>query len=194
MADTWRKGARDVLDRVARGEVSYTILDDVHRSVLDHLIRDFSLKDLTDEDRHRLVLTWHHLPAWPDAVDGLARLRAHYILTTLSNGGMAHQVDVVRFAKLPFDCILSTELVKTYKPDPRVYQLVPSLLRVRAEKAMMVASHGYDLSAAAAQGFRTAFIQRPYEWGRGKSEEPPSNVDIVAQDFNDLASRLDAFV
>jgi antitoxin YefM len=56
------------------------------------------------------------------------------------------------------DCILSTELVKSYKPDPRTYQLVPSLLAVRPEQVVMVAAHPYDLAAAAEQGFRTAFV------------------------------------
>ena len=50
------------------------------------------------------------------------------MLATLSNGGMALLVNLARAAGLPFDCILSTELVKSYKPDPRTYQLVPSLL------------------------------------------------------------------
>ena len=125
-------------------------------------------------------------------MDGLARLRSQYILTTLSNGGVAHQVDVARFAHLRFDCILSTELVKTYKPDPRVYQLVPSLLRVRPEGAMIVASHPYDLAAAAAQGFRTAFVRRQDEWGTGKAEEPSFTVDVLADDFLDLAVKLDS--
>ncbi|HET9849659.1 MAG TPA: haloacid dehalogenase type II [Candidatus Dormibacteraeota bacterium] len=192
VADAWRKGARVVLDRVARGETPYTVLDDVHRSVLDGFAEEFSLTDLSESDRQRLVSTWHRLPAWPDAVEGLTRLRSQYILTTLSNGGMAHQVDVARFAHLHFDCILSTELVKTYKPNPRVYELVPSLLRVRPEEAMMVASHPYDLAAAASQGFRTAFVRRPKEWGTGKSEEPNFPVDIAAHDFIDLARKLDS--
>ena len=181
-----------MLDRVAHGNMPYSVLDDVHRSVLDALLIEFSLTDLTEPERERLVLAWHRLPAWPDVMDGLTRLRSQFILTTLSNGGMAHQVDLARFAHLRFDCILSTELVKTYKPDPRVYQLVPSLLRIRADQAMMVASHGYDLSAAAAQGFRTALVHRPQEWGTGQSEEPEPKVDIVAEDFNDLASQLNA--
>ena len=179
-----------VLDRVARGDLSYSVLDDVHRSVLDGLIEEFSLTDLTVTERELLVSAWHRLPPWPDVVDGLTRLHSQYILTTLSNGGVAHQVDVVRFAHLRFDCILSTELVRTYKPDPRVYQLVPSLLRIRPEEAMMVASHPYDLAAAAGHGFRTAFVRRPKEWGTGKSEEPDFPVDIAADDFVDLAARL----
>jgi 2-haloacid dehalogenase len=188
-ADAWRRRARELLDRVAQRKMRYRIMDDVHRLALDELAKKFALS-LSEAERERLVSAWHRLPAWPDAVTGLNRLRAAYVVTTLSNGGLAHQVHVARFATLPFDCILATELVKTYKPDPRVYQLVPSLFHVPAERVMMVASHPYDLAAAAGQGFRTAFVSRPQEWGDGKPEEPDFSVDIAANDFLDLAAKL----
>ncbi len=54
----------------------------------------------------------------------------------------------------------------------------------------MVASHAYDLSAAAEHGMRTAFVRRSLEWGTGKAEIPEFPVDVVAEDFVDLASRL----
>ena len=102
------------------------------------------------------------------------------------------RVGLIRLGHLPFDCILSTELVKTYKPDPSVYRLVPDLLAVRPEQAMMVAAHAYDLAAAAQLGIRTAFVRRPQEWGTGKTQDPDFPVDILANDFVDLASQLGA--
>jgi len=57
---------------------------------------------------------------------------------------------------------------------------------------MMVASHPYDLAAAAEQGMRTAFVRRPQEWGKGKADNPDFRVDIIAEDFLDLASQLGA--
>ena len=53
-----------------------------------------------------------------------------------------------------------------------------------------MASHAYDLAAAAGQGMRTAFVRRPHEWGTGKPEPLDISVDIVADDFLDLASQL----
>lgn len=170
----------------------WRVLDEMHRSALDDIVGDFSLEGLSAEDRQRLVQAWHHLTPWPDAVNGLSRLRERFVVSTLSNGGMAHLVDVIRFASLPFDCILSTELLKAYKPDPRTYQLVPTLLRVQPNQVLMVASHMYDLRAAADQGFQTAFVRRPQEWSGAKSEVPDSTVDIVADNFLDLAAKLDS--
>jgi hypothetical protein len=39
---------------------------------------------------------------------------------------------------------------------------------------------------------RTAFVRRPQEWGTGKPEALDISVDIVADDFIDLASKLGA--
>jgi 2-haloacid dehalogenase len=190
-ADAWRRRAQELWAAVYRRETPYAVLDELHAQALDELAGRFGLSSLDHSDRQRLVLAWHRLPAWPEVLRAMTRLHQRYVLTTLSNGGIAHLVDTARSAKLPFDCILSTELLKTYKPDPRVYQLVPTLLRVSPEQAMMVASHPYDLSAAAGQGLRTAFIRRPQEWGTGKVEHAPDfPVDIDAADFNELASQL----
>jgi 2-haloacid dehalogenase len=189
-ADGWRSKYLPYLSRIRSGEMRWQVLDGVHRASLGELIGELSIKSLTEADLDRLVFAWHHLPPWPDAVGGMSRLRSRYVLTTLSNGGMAHLVDLNRAAHLPFDSVLSVELVRTYKPDPRVYRLVPDLLAVRPEQSMMVASHSYDLAAAAGEGMRTAFVRRPHEWGTGKPEKLEISVDIVADDFLDLASQL----
>jgi 2-haloacid dehalogenase len=191
-ADGWRSKYLPYLSRIRSGEMPWQVLDGVHRASLGELIGELSIKSLTEADLDRLVFAWHHLPPWPDAVRGMSRLRSRYVLTTLSNGGTAHLVDLNRAAHLPFDCVLSVELVRTYKPDPRVYRLVPDLLAVRPGESMMVASHSYDLAAAAGEGMRTAFVRRPQEWGTGKPEKLDISVDIVADDFLDLASQLGA--
>jgi 2-haloacid dehalogenase len=192
IADAWRRRYQPFLDRVRRGEAPWQRLDDLHRAGLQEVVTEFSLTWLSETDLDRLVATWHHLTPWPDAVAGITRLRSRFVLTTLSNGGIALLVDLARSGQLPFDCILSSELVKSYKPDPPIYQLVPDLLAVRPEQAMMVASHAYDLAAAAEYGMRTAFVRRPQEWGTGKTEDPNFRVDVLADDFLDLASQLGA--
>src|SRR5260370_18129744 len=131
-ADACRKRERPFLDRGGRGEMSVEVLDNLHRSALREVVAEFSLQLLTETELDRLVFAWHHLPPWPDAVAGLTRLRSHFVLTTLSNGGMALLVNLARTGSLPFDCILSTELVKSYKPEPAVYRLVADLPAVRA--------------------------------------------------------------
>ncbi|MEO6795489.1 MAG: haloacid dehalogenase type II [Candidatus Dormibacter sp.] len=190
LADTWRRRYQPFIERVRRREIAWAVLDDLHRAALKELVGEVGLSALTEADLDRLVLAWHRLPPWSDASAGLSRLRDRYVTATLSNGNMSLLVDLARHGFLNFDCILSTELVQTYKPDPRTYQMVSRLLAVQPQQVMMVAAHPYDLSAAAAEGLRTAFVRRPQEWGRGVTEAPAFPVDIMAEDFNDLATQL----
>ena len=59
---------------------------------------------------------------------------------------------------------------------------------------MMVAAHNDDLRAAAALGFRTAFVRRPDEYGPGQARDlrAEEDFDVVAEDFIELAEALGA--
>ena len=193
-ADAWRGRYGPSMDRVRRGEIGWTALDELHRGSLDELLDGSPLAVLGPVEREELSLAWHRLRPWPDAVEGLRRLRGRFVLSTLSNGNVALLVDLARFGNLSFDCILSAELCRAYKPDPRTYRLPPTLLRLRPDQVLMVAAHPDDLRAAAGEGLRTAYVRRPLEWGTGR---PPSTVpadafDVVAGDFGDLADQLGA--
>lgn len=190
-ADAWRGRYGPSMDRVRRGEIEWTALDDLHRASLDDLLPGFDLDGLDEAGRQQLNLAWHRLRPWPEAVEGLERMRGRHVLCTLSNGNVALLVDLIRFGGLPFDCVLSAELCRAYKPDPRTYRMVPELLRLRPEQVMLVAAHPSDLRAAAAEGLRTAFVSRPLEWGEGGAHETPAGAfDVVAEDFLALAERL----
>src|SRR5207244_3524053 len=115
--------------RIRNGEMPWQVLDGVHRASLVELVRELSLQSLTGADLDRLVHAWHHLPAWPDSAEGMSRFRSGSVLTTLSNVGMAHLVDINLAALLPFDCVLSTGLVRLCKLTPRAAQPAPRHLR-----------------------------------------------------------------
>ena len=147
---------------------------------------------LSEADKEHLNRVWHRLTAWPDAVAGLTRLRARYVLATLSNGNVALLTNMAKYAGLPWDCILSGELMKHYKPDPEVYLGAASLLGLRLEQVMMVAAHKGDLRAAQAAGLQTAFVPRPMEHGPERMPDltPDPAFTVHAVDFNDLAAKL----
>lgn len=193
-ADAWRAQYRPNMDRVARGELPWMNLDALHRRALDELLAQFGVTTLDEEEKRRLNRVWHRLRPWPDAVAGLTRLRAKYILTTLSNGNVALLVDMARHAGLPWDVIFSAELTQTYKPDPRAYQMTYRLLDLRPDEVMLVAAHPDDLRAARGQGLRACFVPRPLE--SGPQAQPPTiaepEVDLVAGDFVELARLLGA--
>lgn len=189
--DRWRAGYQPAMDRIREGEADWANIDTLHRQILDELLIEFDIQGLTEAEKDELNNVWHRLSPWEDAVDGIKKLRQDVITTTLSNGNMSLLVDLSKNAGLQWDCILSAELVKHYKPDLETYQMACDLMGVVAERAMMVASHRGDLLASQQIGMRTAFVQRPLEYGpNGIQEKPGESFDLIVSDFHDLHRQL----
>jgi 2-haloacid dehalogenase len=191
-ADTWRGAYRPSMDRVRRGELPWTNLDTLHRMVLNELLVKFGVSGLSEADLDHLNRVWHRLDPWPDAVEGLTRLRRRFVLATLSNGNVALLTNMAKHGGLPWDCILSAELAKHYKPDPETYLTAADLLGLAPTQVMMVAAHKDDLRAAQRVGLKAAFVTRPYERGPDHTPDltPAPGFDVNASDFNDLAGKL----
>ena len=193
VANAWRALYQPTLRQVTDGGRPFQPLDVLHRMMLDQLAGERGLDALTGADRDELVRAWHQLTPWPDSGPGLTALRERHFLSPLSNGGLGLLTRLARFAGLPFDCIVSAELARSYKPDPRVYQLIPGYFGIAPDRVLMVACHPGDLEAAAAQGLRTGYIPRPAEWGPGgTAPAPPAGVDFAAGDLIELAAQVGA--
>lgn len=192
-ADAWRGEYAPSMNRVRGGEMPWTSLDGLHRESLGRLLDRFGVASLSEEEKDELNHAWHRLDPWPDSVPGLQRLRERYVIAPLSNGNVSLLVEMARRAGIPWDVILSAELVRHYKPDPETYLDSASLLDLNPGEVMMTAAHPDDLRAAAALGFRTAYVHRPLEWGPHK--EPPerpteTEFDLVTESIEELADRL----
>ncbi len=192
-ADAWRALYQPSLERVRRGELPWTRLDDLHRMALERIMPDFGLTGLGEEQIDHLNRAWHRLDPWPDAVDALTRLKRKFILATLSNGNVALLVNMAKRAGLPWDAVLGAEVARHYKPQPEAYLRTADLLGLKPEQCMMVAAHNSDLIAAGALGFKTAFVFRRTEHGPNQTTDlaPQRDFDIIAGDLADLAGRLD---
>ena len=123
---------------------------------------------------------------------GLTRLKRRFVIGPLSNGNFALLTNMAKHAGLPWDVNLSCELYRAYKPQPETYRGAAGLLGLAPAETMLVAAHYSDLQAARACGLRTAYVHRPREFGDKPKNDLPSDpkVDLVANDFEELASRL----
>jgi 2-haloacid dehalogenase len=194
-ADAWRGRYQPSMERVRSGERPWVPLDVLHRESLDELLAEHGLGGAAEADRAALTLAWHRLDPWPDAVPGLLRLRRSRVIAPLSNGNVALLVDMARRAGLPWDLVLSAELVERYKPHREAYLSAPRLLALEPPQVLMVAAHVGDLVAARGCGLRTALVRRPDEWGPGgRAEEagPDDGIDLVVDSFVELADALGA--
>ena len=194
VTDAWRAGYQPAMDRVRKGELPWTHIDVLHRMVLDKLLVEFKVTGLSEADTDHVNKVWHRLNGWPDSVEGLTRLKRKFIISTLSNGNTGLLVDMAKHAGLPWDCVLSADTFKAYKPDPKTYLGAAETFGVPPAQVMMVAAHNSDLVAASKQGLRTAFVARPTEYGPHQTRDFKADhgFDVVATDFIDLAAKLGA--
>ncbi|MFJ9174416.1 haloacid dehalogenase type II [Streptomyces sp. NPDC102360] len=136
----------------------------------------------------QLALAGRRLPPWPDTVAGLDRLAQRFPLIGLSNASRTALLGLNAHAGLRWHQALSAEDVRTYKPDPAVYQLAVAVAGRPPERLLMVAAHAWDLRAAQALGLRTAYIARPV----GDPPVASDRFDLYADDLTGLAAQIGA--
>src|SRR4029077_3492519 len=195
-ADRWRLGYGPSMNKVRKGEIPWTRLDDLHRMILDDLLKEFKIEGLTEEEKVSWTHVWRRLKPWPDSVEGLTRIKKKYVIAPLSNGNIPLMAPLARLRVSRGDPILGADLVRHYKPDREVYVSAYYYLDLKPEEVMMCAAHVYDLRAARSKGLRTGFIHRPDEYGNGPVGVPdkakPGDFDVVSSSIVDLAQQMGA--
>jgi len=189
----WRAGYAPAMQRVRSGELEWTLLDELHRMIPDKILLQFGVTTLSETQKQHLNKAWHRLDPWPDSVEGLERLRSKYIICTLSNGNIGLLANMAKAAGLPWDCILSAEVFRQYKPDPGTYLGVARVFDLAPEAVMLVAAHQNDLAAARECGLNTAYIERPMEFGSTQIKDVSPNPEntLHAENIIELSSLLE---
>jgi 2-haloacid dehalogenase len=194
--DRWRLGYRPAMDKVRRGDIPWTNLDDLHRMILEDLLKHYKIEGLKEEEKIECAHFWRRLKPWPDSIEGLTRLKKKYIISPMSNGNVALMTTLAKFAGLPWDVILGSDFVRHYKPDREMYLSASLYLDMRPDEVIMCAAHCGDLRAAAKCGLRTGFIYRPSEFGDSGPGVPDKatsgDFDVVSVSIVDLAQQMGA--
>ena len=193
-ADEWRALYQPAMQRVRSGERPWTVLDALHRENLEILLSRHGVDPgaVQEMELARLIDAWWRLDPWPDAVEGLNRLKKRFVIGALSNGHIAGVIRQARFGNLPWDVITGAETAHTYKPMPEVYLRSVAIAGFLPEQTAMVAAHNSDLKAAREVGLRTIFVRRPREHGPAQTIdiEPECNWDMVADSLVEVAEAL----
>ena len=167
--------------------------DASHRMALDSLIAEHDLGAFTEEERHMIAYeTPHNLQCWPDFPGTLPKLREKYICASFTILSFRIIMDTAKANGLSWDAVFSCEAIGKYKVLPEAYNTVAKFLQLDPSEICMVACHNFDLDAAKACGYTTAFVKRPDEWGPEGPPDPEPNPihDIVADSFPDMARQL----
>ena len=187
----WRAGYKPAMQSVMDNN-EWIILDGLHRRILDSVLADFGLDSMVETDRQKLNLIWHRLTPWPDSVEGLTRLKSRFTICSLSNGNIGLLCDMAKNAGIPWDCILCAENFGKYKPHPDTYLGVVRTFDLQPHQVMLAAAHHSDLQAARELGLKTAYIERPFEYGldNHKPVAPWDLNDLHSTSIIDLAEQL----
>lgn len=130
---------------------------------------------MTDQQRDALMQGYLQLKAWPDVMPALAALRSRGMrLAFLSNATTEILETGIRNAELQdvFEQVISTDRIRSFKPDPRAYQLGVDALRLKKEEILFVAFAGWDVAGAKWFGY-------PTYWNNRQSATP-EQLDVTA--------------
>ena len=119
--------------------------------------------ELSEENRQRLMAPYANLQVWPDVADAIKELRESGLrLAVVSNMTASMLRAGLEKAGLAehFEAVLSTDQIRSYKPDPRAYQLALDALRLQCEQILFVAFAGWDVAGAKWFGYPTFWVNR----------------------------------
>ncbi|MGE0430103.1 haloacid dehalogenase type II [Hydrogenophaga sp.] len=169
-------------------------MDDVHRTELDGVLSHHGLEMFTSQDRAQIHRAWYGLDAWPDFAGALRRLKRKFPVVSFTMLPLAMVMAISRRNDLEWDAVISCEMIGAYKPQPLAYEQAARWMNVAPGQILMVACHNFDLNAARACGYHTAFVRRPLEWGPAGPPDPHPHPDctVVVDDFPALAQHLGA--
>jgi 2-haloacid dehalogenase len=195
LANDIRKRSLQGMINLGENEPPAYNFDGCHSAVLDAVLAENGLDAATEEDRRAIWWdTVHTLQCWPDFPPILPKLRAKFVCASFTILSVRIIVDTARANGLSWDAVISCETIGKYKLLPESYLTAARWLQFDPGECCMVACHNFDLDAAKSQGFKTAFVRRPDEWGPAGPPDPKPNPqhDIIADDFPDLARQLGA--
>jgi 2-haloacid dehalogenase len=144
---------------------------------------------LASGDRAALMNGYLELKTWPDVVPALRSMKAAgFRLAFLSNFTKAMLDANIAHAGLDglFEQIISTDQGRTYKPDPRAYQLAVDGLHVAREEILFVAFAGWDAAGAKLFGYPTYWVNRQ----KSPAEEMGVRADRAGETLTDLVTFL----
>jgi 2-haloacid dehalogenase len=193
-ADAWRAGYQPAMAAVRDGKRPFVVLNVLHREMLEAalLARHVDVTALDPAMLEDWARAWHRLDPWPDAVEGLTRLKARLPIVTLSNGNIALMLAMARHGGLPWDAIMGAEVTRAYKPAPEAYVATARVLAIAPKELCLVAAHHSDLAAARRSGLLTAYVDRPMERGGAAAPDRDQREewDWSSDSLTDLATQI----
>jgi 2-haloacid dehalogenase len=145
---------------------------------------------LSEEAEQKLLSKYLELPAYPDVPGALDELAAQgFTIAAFSNGtlgavrGLLDHAGVLR----RFSKIVSVDVIRSFKPDPAVYEYLVAELEVGREMVWLVSSNSFDVIGAKACGLHAAWVRRDLKRTFDPWEFEP---DLIVHGLGELPGKL----
>lgn len=154
---------------------------------------DFYQIQLEQETKESILKAYKTLPAFPDVEEGLTQSKnAGYRMFAFSNGSAEMVKTLLSNAGLTehFLDVVSVDEVKSFKPDPAVYQHFLKRAGTAPDQAWLVSSNPFDIIGARACGMHAAWVQRSPNAVFDPWEYEPT---ITIESLEDLAKNISEY-
>ena len=129
----------------------------------DSLDKSMKAFKINPSMRNELLDLYKILSTFSEVPEVLKKLKdKNYKLGILSNGTPALLNELVKSNNLEniFDDIFSIEEVKTYKPDPKVYNIPIKKYQIQKNEVAYLSANTWDVSAGGNYGFNPVWVNR----------------------------------
>ena len=129
----------------------------------DSLDKSMKAFEIDSSMRNELLDLYKVLSTFPEVKEVLNKLKEkNYKLAILSNGTPFLLNELVKSNNLDniFDDIFSIEEVKTYKPDPKVYNIPIKKYQIQKNEVAYLSANTWDVSAGGNYGFNPVWVNR----------------------------------
>lgn len=119
--------------------------------------------ELSAEKREKLMNGYLNLKTWPNVPLALSALKKSGLRLALLSNLTPHMLQTnIKSAGLTgiFEEIVSTDQARTFKPDPRAYQLGIESLGLQRNQILFAAFAGWDAAGARLFGYPTFWVNR----------------------------------
>jgi 2-haloacid dehalogenase len=184
----------DLLERFARHESAleagpYVRYREVLARSLQSVAGDLGV-EVTQADAAEFGDSVSEWPAFPDSADALTRLARRFRLGVITNCDDDLFAASNRRLGVTFDWIVTAQQARSYKPDPRNFELALERIGLPHDRILHVAqSLFHDHVPAKALGLTTVWVNRRHDRpGSGATMPASAQPDLVVPDMATLAT------
>jgi 2-haloacid dehalogenase len=185
--ETWRRKQLQYSYQSAQMDRYRTFWDLTDRA-LRYALERFDL-DPVERTRERVLDAYNHLDPFPETAATLERLRdSGHEVVVLSNGNPEMLERLAGNAGLTphLDGIVSAHGVRTFKPDPAVYEHAADRLDRSLGECRLVSANAWDVAGAGAAGMATTWVNRQRDPAETIGARPDTTVSTLAAVADDL--------